>query len=179
MDLLVTDPEGMAHIDATMAAYDDATSPCVVPVYALNDEYVVTAAGSAVFLQPQVDRFVLLTAGPLFDNKPFSPPLTWGGSTIGFIPLRGRAISTGPCYPNRKQDRIDLAALDLDGKTVDALRQTDARFAPGSVLRFDGTPDGFYSFMGYPEALNEPLPHWDGERTTYTVQRHIVSFRVQ
>ncbi len=53
------------------------------------------------------------------------------------------------------------------------------RFAPGSVLRFDGTPDGFYSFMGYPEALNEPLPHWDGERTTYTVQRHIVSFRVQ
>ncbi len=57
--------------------------------------------------------------------------------------------------------------------------RTDARFAPGSVLRLNGMPDGFYSFIGYPELLNEPVGGWDGERTTYTVPRHIVSFRVQ
>ncbi|HET7114763.1 MAG TPA: hypothetical protein VFI57_14045, partial [Pyrinomonadaceae bacterium] len=45
--------------------------------------------------------------------------------------------------------------------------------------RFAGAPDGFYSFTGYPELLNEPIGTWDGERTTYTVRRHIVSFRVQ
>jgi hypothetical protein len=162
-----------------MAAYEEALSLCIVPIYALNEQRIVTAAGSAVLLQPKVDRHFLVTAGHVLDNNLFSPLLTWGGSSIGFIGLRGRAVSTEPAYPRRGGDRVDLAALELEPDTVAELARTDARFAPGSVLRLRGTPDGFYSFTGYPELLNEPVGTWDGERTTYTVQRHIVSFRVQ
>lgn len=179
VELPDVDPTAMRRFDATMAAYEEALSPCIVPIYALNEERIVTAAGSAVLLQPKVDRHVLVTAGHVLDNNLFSPLMTWGGSSIGFIGLRGRAVSTEPAHPRRDEDRVDLAALELEPETVAELARTDARFAPGSVLRLRGTPDGFYSFTGYPELLNEPVGTWDGERTTYTVQRHIVSFRVQ
>jgi hypothetical protein len=179
MHLPDVDASAMARFDAIMTAFEDAVSACIVPVYALDEERVVTAAGSAVLLQPSIDRYVLLTAGHVLDNSRVSPLMTWGGAATGFVGLRGQAVSTEPAYPRRDEDRIDLAALELDTETVEALSRTDARFAPGSVLRLRGIPDGFYSFIGYPEVLNEPVGTWDGERTTYTVQRHIVSFSVQ
>ena len=169
----------MRRFNAIMSAYEEALSPCIVPIYAVDEEQIVTAAGSAVLLRPKVDKHVLVTAGHVLDNNDYSPLMTWGGSAIGFIGLRGRAISTGPSYPRRDEDRVDIAVLELVPETVDELSRTDARFAPGGVLSFHGTPDGFYSFNGYPEVLNEPAGTWDGERTTYTVQRHIVSFRLQ
>jgi hypothetical protein len=170
------DPEQMARFERSMAVYEETVSSCIIPIYTLTDERVVTAAGSALLVRATHDAHLLITAGHVLDHKPL---LTWGGGLIGFIGLEGEALTTEPRTPRRHEDRLDLAVLKLTADCVGRLAQTDARFAPGSLLNSEKTPAGFYSFIGYPETLNEPCGEWDGEQTTYTIQRHIISFRVQ
>lgn len=169
------DPDLVARFERSMKAYEESVAPYIIPIYTLSDEKVVTAAGSALLVRTRCRSF-LITAGHVLDNAQL---LTWGGSAIRFVAVEGEALTTEPRYPQRDDDRIDLAVLKLSASCVEQLAGADARFARGSILNSEGTPPGFYAFIGYPEVLNEPRQQWDGERTTYTVQRQIVSFRVQ
>jgi hypothetical protein len=156
-------------------------SDFVIPVYGLDTQRRVFGIGSGVLIRWHSGEYVLVTAGHVLDWHEAVPLFTWGG-TAGFIPLGDRsAVTTMPAGCMRDADKKDLAVLLLNRATVLSIKRTDARFGREDLFwRTGEMPDGFYSFMGSPNEVNEVVAEPDAKgRLIRTKPRHFVSFRVR
>lgn len=133
----------------------DAAARFIIPVYALDDRRQLTTIGSALLMRIVTGPFLAITAGHVLDDLRARPSFTWGGSTQGFVELRGDAFTTEPQHPRRAADILDLAAIRLTQASIAGLFEAGFRFAPDVMVSEVYPSDAVLAFAGYPATANK------------------------